>query len=291
MVGDRVRGVAGVRGLPGEDVAGDPGGGAGEQGIAGAADDMEPRDYAERLERTAELPAGNDERFQGYGVMGAPFASGHVLAMRRFPTSSVGPGYTSVWHRDPTGAWTFYADTDPLHACTRYFGSDVERAVECPIELSWPGARTLRIRIDSAAFEWRMELTSTPATRAMNAMARLLPNGLWRNERVLSLMSTIAGPLLGAGRLGVYGRVPNGQHFVANPMVLWTFGHMTASLGGEDLGQPGPLTQQARLGDFWIPQRGLLAVGRAFFEPFDPSCHLAVPSREARSAGVGDGAT
>src|SRR3990172_1211308 len=90
---------------------------------------MEPRDCAERIERAPELPRGDGERFGGYGVMGAPFCSGHVLAMRRFTASSVGAGYTSVWHRDPGGAWTFYADVDPLEACTRYFvggGSGVD---------------------------------------------------------------------------------------------------------------------------------------------------------------------
>ncbi len=245
---------------------------------------MEPRDYAEQMERAPELPPGSDERFQGYGVMGEPFASGHVLAMRRFPASSVGSGYTSVWHRDPTGDWTFYADTDPLHACTRYFGSDVQRAVECPIEVSWPKPRVLHISIESAALTWEAELAPTFATRTLNTMARLMPDRLWKNRRVLSLMAAIAGPALGAGCLGVHGRAPNGQQFVTNPMVLWTIARGTARVGETDLGPPGPLPRQARLGDFWIPQRGLFAVGRAFFEPFDPARHLAVASGEASPA-------
>jgi len=236
------------------------------------------------VERAPELPPGSDERFQGYGVMGAPFASGHVLGMRRFSASSVGPGYTSVWHRDPTGAWTFYADTDPLHACTRYFGSDVQHAIECPIELSWPQARILHVSIASAALTWEAELAPTFATRALNTMARFMPDPMWKNRRVLSLMAAIAGPALGAGRLGVHGRAPNGQQFVANPMVLWTIARGTASVGETDLGQPGPLPDQARLGDFWIPQRGLFAVGRAFFESFDPARHLAIASRETSAA-------
>jgi hypothetical protein len=33
--------------------------------------------------------------------------------MRRFPVSSVGPGYTSVWHRDPAGRWVIYQDQGP----------------------------------------------------------------------------------------------------------------------------------------------------------------------------------
>ena len=245
---------------------------------------MEPRDYAEQIERAPELPLGSDERFQGYGVMGAPFASGHVLAMRRFTASSVGAGYTSVWHRDPAGAWTFYADTVPLQACTRYFGSDVQRAVECPIDVSWPGPRALHISIESAALTWEAEFAPTFATRMLNTMARLMPDRLWKDPRVLSLMAAIAGPALGAGHLGVHGRAPNGQQFVANPMVLWTIARGTASVGETDLGPPGPLPRQARLGDFWIPQRGLFAVGRAFFEPFDPARHLAVASSEAGPA-------
>ncbi len=242
---------------------------------------MEPRDHAEQLERVRELPPGSDERFQGYGVMGEPFASGHVLGMRRFPASSVGSGYTSVWHRDPMGVWTFYADTDPLHACTRYFGSDVQRAVKCPIEVSWPKPRVLHISIESAALTWEVELAPTFATRTLNTMARLMPDRLWKDRRVLSLMAAIAGPALRAGRLGVHGRAPNGQQFVANPMVLWTIARGTAAIAETDLGPPGPLPRQARLGDFWIPQRGLFAVGRAFFEPFDPARHLTVASREA----------
>lgn len=50
------------------------------------------------------LPSGaEEERFSGYGVMGMPFASGHYLALRHFPASSVGAGYDAVWYRDPAG--------------------------------------------------------------------------------------------------------------------------------------------------------------------------------------------
>jgi hypothetical protein len=241
---------------------------------------MEPREYAERIEQTPELPSGNDERLGGYGVMGAPFASGHVLAMRRFSASSVGGGYASVWHRDPDGAWTFYTSIEPLRACPRYFGAEARSAVECSIDVAWPGPRVLRVGVPSAGLAWEVELASTAATRALNAMARLMPDRLWKDRRVLSMMAAIAGPMLRAGRLGVQGRAPNGQAFVANPMVLWTIARTTATIGGADLGLPGSLAEQTRLGDFWIPQRGLFAVGRAFFETFDPARHLAVACRD-----------
>jgi hypothetical protein len=83
----------------------------------------------------------------------------------------------------------------------------------------------------------------------------------------------MAGPLLGVGRIGLQGHVPNGQRFVANPRVVWSVADSRAVLGEADLGPPGPVHPQAHLADFWIPQRGILALGRAYFEPFDPARH------------------
>jgi hypothetical protein len=37
-------------------------------------------------------------------------------------------------------------------------------------------------------------------------------------------------------------------------------------IAGVDLGQTGPLTPQAQVGDFLIPRRGLIAIGCAYFE-------------------------
>jgi hypothetical protein len=76
--------------------------------------------------------------------MGLPFRSGHVLGLRRFPASSIGPGYRSVWHRDPDGRWTFYQDQPAELACTRYFGSAVQDVREGPIDIDWTGPRSSR---------------------------------------------------------------------------------------------------------------------------------------------------
>jgi len=43
-----------------------------------------------------------------------------------------------------------------------------------------------------------------------------------------------------------------------------------------------PQGPQTHLGDFWIPQRGVFALGRSFFEPFDPARHS---SRTTAGAG------
>jgi hypothetical protein len=90
----------------------------------------EPAEIVKKLEAHAELPPGSEERFFGYGVMGLPFKSGHLLGLRRFPASSIGPGYRSVWHRAPDGRWTFYQDQPPEMACTRYFGDEVDEVRE-----------------------------------------------------------------------------------------------------------------------------------------------------------------
>ncbi len=235
----------------------------------------EPKDLVEKLEGSAELPSGDQERFAGYGVMGVPFTSGDLLAMRRFPASSLGEGYTSVWHRDPQGSWTIYTDVPPQLACPRYFGSAVTEAVVREIEIAWTGSRTFTISIeDDPGLRWHLTLAETPATRLMNAVGGMLPDALWRKEAVLKPMGKAAGLLLRAGRLGLTGQAPNRQRFIANPMLIWAIQSSTARMGNQDLGSVGPLPVQTRLGDFWIPQRGIFAIGRAFFEPLDPARHV-----------------
>jgi hypothetical protein len=245
---------------------------------------LEPRTLVEELEAAA-LPVGSNERFGGYGVMGLPFSSGHVLAMRRFSVSSVGPGYTSVWHRRPNGDWVFYANVSPRQACPRFFGAIAAGAIETDVALSWPTPFHLRVAMPAVAFEWDVNVRATAATRVMNAVGRLLPNAAWRNPAVLAAMGMVAGPLLGVGRVGLQGRVPNGQHFIANPRVLWEVVDSHARFAGEELGPPGPVQPQAHLGDFWIPQRGMLAIGEAIFDAFDPALHsprTCRPQAEAR---------
>jgi hypothetical protein len=238
---------------------------------------MGPRELALSAENAA-LPAGNDERFNGWGIMGLPFRSGHVLAVRRFPANSIGAAYTSVWHRSPLGEWTFYGDTPPTQSCTRYFGASVERFVPAPISIEWLTATSLTIGIPDARFELTATMAATPVTSAMNAMGSVMPDSLWKSSLVLDAMAGVAGLTLGAGRLRMHGTAPNGQAFVANPMRIWIIPEARVSLAGEDFGPTGALARQAWLGDFAIPQRGIFAIGRAFFERFDSARHSAVTS-------------
>jgi hypothetical protein len=237
----------------------------------------DPRTIADQIEATPSLPEGSNERFSGYGVMGLPFTSGHVLAMRRFTASSVGSGYTSLWHRDPDGAWVFYSSVSPRQSCSRFFGAIASELIETEITLTWIGPFRLRVTMPSVRFEWAVEVAATRATRLMNAIGRVLPRAAWQRPAFLNMMGRMAGPLLGVGRIGLHGQVPNGQHFVANPRTMWMVVESRARLAGEDFGPPGAVRPQAHLADFWIPQRGVLAIGEAYFDPFDPAVNSVNP--------------
>ena len=178
----------------------------------------QPAEYADEIEREPALPAGSEERFSGYGVMGLPFRSGHILGLRRFAASSIGPGYRSVWHRAPSGRWTFYQDQPADLACTRYFGAVVAEVREGPITIAWTGPRSFEVSAGGGELAWTVELASTPVTRALNRVASLLPDRAWHSPPILAAKSRAAGLALRAGRVRLTGLAPNGQRFVANPL-------------------------------------------------------------------------
>ncbi len=210
------------------------------------------------------LPRGKGERVSGYGVMGLPFTSGHILGLRRWTASSVGDGFTSIWHRSPSGRWTFYETVDSRSGCTRYFGADVGRVQVGPIDLDWETSNRLHVRTADATVDWTIEIGSTLVTRIISAMGVATPMAAWRSRVVLTAMGAIAGRALGAGKVQLTGQTSNGQHFDANPRRIWSVIASHAVVEGADLGHPGPLTAQAHLGDFYIPQRGIFAAGRVF---------------------------
>ncbi len=220
------------------------------------------------------LPRGTGERFAGYGVMSCPFASGDLLCLRRFPASSVGPAYTSVWHRAPTGTWSFYQNAPLAQFCPRYFSSALGSAAIAAITVTWTGDNAFEVNIPAPIdLHWQVVLGATLATRLLNRVAPLIPERLWQQRAFLAAMSRVAGGALGAGKLALAGQAPNGQGFIANPRQIWTIPTSQATLGSRAFGDVAVLGGQARLGDFWIPARGLFAIGNASFTPFDPERH------------------
>ena len=230
-----------------------------------------PAHFARAVEDRPVLPPGDCERVSGYGVMGLPFASGHVLGLRRWTASSVGDQFTSIWHRNPAGRWTFYESTNCEAACTRYFGADVERVREGPIDLEWEAPDRLHVRTGDGAVDWEIETGATAATRLMSAIGSVVPMAAWRSGLVLKAMGATAGRVLGVGKVQLTGTTSNQQHFDANPLRIWYVTASQAVVEGEVLGPIGPLAEQAHMADFYFPQRGMFAIGRVFINPLTPT--------------------
>lgn len=232
---------------------------------------MTPEAYATQAERHPQLPPGDAERVSGYGVMGVPFASGHVLGLRRWTSSSVGEPFTSIWHRRPDGTWRFLESMTSEVACTvacsRWFGRGAGESVPAAIRIGWDSPHDLHVTTADGAVDWRLSLTSTPVTRFMNAAGAVLPARAWTSKPVLTAMGGMATLLMRAGRIRLVGETANAQRFMANPWRTWRVTSSSATVDGLPLGEPAALPQQARLGDFWIPQRGVFAMGRVHVGP------------------------
>lgn len=248
------------------------------------------RDAVTELHRGPRLPEDNGELFAGYGVLGLPFDSGHYLALRVFPRTTIGAGYRTVWHREPDGRWTFYATEPPERSCPRYFGAALSATERTAVDVDWSGPTSLRVNIPGV-LDWSVELGRPALARALSRIGMLLPEAAWRSDAVLSLIGSVAGTVLRAGHIGLTGDLPNGQHFHAAPRRMWTVTASSARLAGVDLGRPGPLAEQDRLGDFWLVQRGIFAMGTVALEALDPARHRpatpgrAEPVHEAHARG------
>ena len=233
-----------------------------------------PQDTVAAVLANPMLPPGDDERFVGFGIMGLPFSNGHYLAMRQFPATTFAPPYLSVWHRDPSCNWTFYATTPGQQSCARYFGSATpSEAVQCDIDVSWVSPWSVVIEIPGL-LHWTVDLQATAATRLMSTIGGRLSDAAWTDPTTLKRLSSASSRTLGVGDVRLTGRAPNGQCYAMAPKQLWVVADSRAVLRGQDLGPGGPLLRQARLGDFRMPQRGIGMVGSGHFETFDPDRHL-----------------
>jgi hypothetical protein len=231
----------------------------------------EPAEVAAALERGGRVQDGPGDRFTGYAVLGVRFTSGDVLALRRFPISSTGPGYTSVWHCNPEGRWTF--DTDVAgHGCAEYFGPALDEVVVAPIRIEWSGPRSVSIAVDGGQrLVWSLLMRSTVLTRAFNAVGPRLAPILARRPLLLRPLATIARLALQTGPLRLIGHTPNGSGFAGTPWALWIVRSSRACIGGRDTGPNHPLDRSLALGEFLIPRRGLFAAAHAAMSATRPS--------------------
>jgi len=236
--------------------------------------DSGPAAMADRISRIRLTPRPGRDDVGGYAIVGQPFESGDILCLRRFPLSTFGPGYISVWHRSPEGSWTIFTTIAPELSCPRFVGAAVSRVVQTGISVDWTGPRDLTVEVPAAELRWVMQVASTPVTTMMNAMMGAMPAALFRSNPVLSAMSLMSTAMLGAGDLRLRGHMPNRQWFQAGPRHVWVVTEAGATLGERDLGSAAPLRTQARLGEVPMPQRGLLMMGAFSFEAYAAGRHL-----------------
>ncbi len=225
-----------------------------------------PHEAVTTAEANPQLVHGSDERFTGYGAMGVPYSGGHYLVLRDMLVTSLGIPYRAIWHRDPAGRWTIFTTADPNVSCPRYFGSVTAVEQVDTIDVVWRDEWTVDVTMGTR-LSWRLKLAATPATRVMTSMASAIPERAWTSSAVLGPMGPMAGGFLQSGKIKLQGHTPNGQGFRAAPLQVWRVIGGAATLDGTDLGALGPLEEQTRLGDFWLPQRGLFFVGQARFTP------------------------
>ncbi len=93
------------------------------------------------------------------------------------------------------------------------------------------------------------------AARLMNAAAGLVPGSWWQKHFMARVMGFTARYVLGAGKMNLAGRTPNGQEFIGNPQQARLDESSGAVVNGVDVGPAGSLPEQARLNEFLIPQR------------------------------------
>src|SRR5262245_17118187 len=209
-----------------------------------------PAAIAAALERGVRLPDGPGDRYAGYAVLDVRLASGDILALRRFPVTSVGTGYTSVWHRDVNREWTLFSDVAKPHGCSRYFADMFTRSVVAPIRIDWRSPRSLVVEVDGGGMlKWRLDLAPSAATAVFNAAAGYIP-----------LPRSILDFALKAGRLRLVDRVPDGIRVQALPQAVWAVNASRARLCGRDLGCLHDVASSGRV-ELWRPRRSLFAAG------------------------------
>jgi hypothetical protein len=224
-------------------------------------------DLASRLRdlpaRRGDPPWPGHEYVKGWGVMGLPFDSGHVLALRVFPENDFSP-YRTVWHRDPEGHWSIHVDGPRLDtACPRYYGAACTHTGHARIDIEWTGPESLRITVDTPRLEWTVTATVTPLLHVLNATSSRLPMWTWRSHRLVRARELLARRLLDVGDIRLSGTMPSGHIGILMPERMYFIDDATAVLDGNDLGQPARVTPNPQIGQVPLPARGVLAVGQA----------------------------
>jgi hypothetical protein len=219
-------------------------------------------------DRVGDAPWSGHEYVRGWGVMGLPFDSGHVLALRVFPQGSFAP-YRTVWHRTPDGEWSIYVDAPSADvACPRYYGAACSTIAHAAIRVTWTGPRTLHVTVDSPSLEWDVTAARSVRLGLLNPVSAALPLWTWRPPRLLRARERLARAL-GMGDLALSGVMPSGHVGLLMPQRMHFVDESRATLQGVDLGRPARTEVNPAIGGVPLPARGVLAIGQAMWPVLD----------------------
>jgi hypothetical protein len=227
----------------------------------------EPAEVAAALERGVPLSQTAGDSYLGYAALGIHFRSGDVLALRHFPVTTLGRGYTSVWHRTPAGRWTFYTDGEEV-GCARYFAPAIDEIVPAPIRVEWTSPRRAVVTIDGGRqLTWSLLMRSSLLTRIYNARGPAISPLLIAHPALLKCASAAARVAPGIGEIPFAGLTPNGARFTAGPTHVWIVQASRACIAGQDTGPSQLLERRFLLGEVVIPRRPLLVAGHLVVLP------------------------
>ncbi|MFD8599511.1 hypothetical protein ACFV1L_31360 [Kitasatospora sp. NPDC059646] len=148
---------------------------------------------------------------RGRAVLGLPFDTGRVLALRGLPQSGSGP-YRSVRHRTPDGEWSIHVDGPRVEsACPRHHGAACAHTGTARIGPTRTGPDTLLATMDRPAPGSTVSAADGPVPRALDAVSSVLPPSGRRPAPLVRRREVPArGP--GLGRLRTAGPKPSGHH-------------------------------------------------------------------------------
>jgi hypothetical protein len=222
---------------------------------------MQPQQLVARMEARRRIEPGVADRFAGYALAGLGFESGHIIALRRVSASTIGPPFSSVWLRSPSGEWSVHTNIDPGRSCPRYFGAAKFEVRTDDIDIRWTSARELSISARRARLHVALRLAGLPTTALIGGMTSLVPTALWRRYELPVRATAFAAKVLGLGELTLSGRTPSSYAYRIRPRALWRVAAAAAVIDGADAGGTVPIDGRVMLGDFRVPARGLFAAG------------------------------
>ena len=215
-----------------------------------------PRDAAAAVNAHPVLPAGDDERFVGFGVMGLPFATGHYLALRQFPATP-SPRPTSRCGTATRPAPGPFTPPPPVRRAAPATSARPRPTMPSSATSTSRGSRPGRCTSTSRGFcTGRSTGRRPPATRMMTAIGVRLPESAWTNPTMLGPDRPDRRAGVRHGEMRLTGTAANGQRYMVAPRNIWACHRVTGDAGGRDLGPSARWLRQARLGDFRLAATG-----------------------------------